>query len=1003
MVKAFIPCLGHPWYTMKKNCFRALLIGSILVLTGSAIGQTKTTDLEFVYRNWNNQNGLPQNTVYDLLEDSMGYLWGATEEGLFRFDGARFQRFSSENIPQLQSNNFYALRRQGPYVWAASRNAVLRIYNQVDRFFDFSNRVRGGWIKCMEMDANGNLWIGTSTGFVYQIQNDSIRLLHSGNTEGFSSVEVLKHTSRGLLRGSPEGLFLKPTGANRFIPLSQFQGLAITSVATGPRGDWWVATSTRGVLYVQEDTSSATAVQGLADPFVNVVKIDEQNRLWIGFRNAGYQVMEEGILQRPLQEKYSHDGIRAFVTTRSGMVWLGTTSSGLLQLRHALIDQLPQSLNMLGPITLGIYQEPAGDTWVGTAGRGLNRISGGKVFHYTMANGLSNNLVLAATSRGDYVYIGTSGGLDRFNKKTNRFDRHYTDKDGLRSSGIVALYRDSRDRVWFSTRLGGLQYLNKKEELVHFNLPNSFRNANILGIMEDSAGNLWMGSRGAGIIRIDRDDNVTRFFSEVGFPADIVYDMYQDKEADIWMLSEKGLILYKKGKFRLLTREDGLHFNESYRILADREDYIWLSGNLGLQRIAWTELKRAKDSDESAEVNMAVRLFNEFDGMPNSEANGGFYPAGWKMADGTLWFPTIGGVAVVDPARITREKKRIGIHVQSLRVGDQRFYPGEAIELPSGVYNFEIRYTSINFTDPGQIEYSYRLKGLDNTWTEVGNRQIAYFSALPPGYYTFEVRAELYGDTSPLAQLEFYITPLFYQTAWFKVLMLAMLLLLGFGIFWYFRRQAQQRLREQQLITRAQMEGQEKERQLISAELHDSISQQLSTAKIYLDYAKANVNERDELITRSADVVYRAIQEIRSLCYSLTPVGLKDMGLREAIEDLCHSYASVGKFKANYEFRLEEDSLTEDMKFVLFRVIQEQMNNVARHAQASHVQIVLEKIPGFIQVLIRDDGRGFDPATVREGLGFANMRNRVSVYKGKVELQSTPGQGCQVTIRIPKK
>ena len=91
------------------------------------------------------------------------------------------------------------------------------------------------------------------------------------------------------------------------------------------------------------------------------------------------------------------------------------------------------------------------------------------------------------------------------------------------------------------------------------------------------------------------------------------------------------------------------------------------------------------------------------------------------------------------------------------------------------------------------------------------------------------------------------------------------------------------------------------------------------------------------------------------------------------------------------------------MKFVLFRVIQEQMNNVARHAQASHVQIVLEKIPGFIQVLIRDDGRGFDPATVREGLGFANMRNRVSVYKGKVELASTPGQGCQVTIRIPKK
>lgn len=978
-------------------------MGSIMILAGLAFAQIRTPNLEFVYRNWNNQNGLPQNTVYDLLEDSMGYLWGATEEGLFRFDGARFQRFSSENIPQLQSDNFYALRRQGPWVWAASRNAVVRISNQVDRFFDFSHRVRGGWIKCMELDAKGDLWIGTSTGFVYQLADDSIRLIHSGNTEGFSSVEVLTHTSAGLLLGSPEGLFFKPAGATHFVPIHYFRGLAITSIATDPRGHWWVGTSTRGVLYVNDDTSRATALQGLADPFVNVVRTDDQNRLWIGFRNAGYQVMQEGVLHRPQQEKYNHDGIRAFVTTRTGMIWLGTTSSGLLQLRNALIDQLPKELDMLGPITLSIYQDPQGDTWVGTAGRGLNRIAGDRVMHYTVANGLSNNLVLAATSRGDFVYIGTSGGLDRFNKKTNRFDRHFTEKDGLRSSGIVALFRDSRNRVWFSTRLGGLQYFDEAEKLVPFSLPRSVRSANILGMMEDRGGNLWLGSRGAGIIRIDTRDSVTRFFSDNGFPADIVYDMVQDAEGDIWMLSEKGLVLYKDGNFRLFTREAGLHFNECYRILEDRENYVWLSGNLGLQRIAWTELKRAKESDEQVGIKLAVRLFNEFDGMPNSEANGGFFPAGWKMADGRLWFPSIGGVAVVDPSRITREEKEVDIHVQSLRVGDQRFYPGADIELPSGVYNFEIRYTSINFSDPGQIEYSYRLKGLDNNWTDAGNRQIAYFSALPPGHYSFEVRAQLYGDFSPVAQLDFYIAPLFYQTAWFKIMAAALVLLMGVGVFWYFRRKSQQRFREQQLITRAQMEGQEKERQLISAELHDSINQQLSTAKIYLDYAKANEKERDELITRSADVVYRAIQEIRSLCYSLTPVGLKDMGLREAIEDLCRSYASVDKFNASYEFRLDEQNLTEDLKFVLFRVIQEQMNNIAKHANASQVFIVLQKTPGFIEVQIRDDGQGFDPATIREGLGFANMRNRVSVYKGKVEVDSTPGAGCLVTIRIPKK
>ncbi|MCR6722524.1 MAG: sensor histidine kinase [Chitinophagaceae bacterium] len=214
---------------------------------------------------------------------------------------------------------------------------------------------------------------------------------------------------------------------------------------------------------------------------------------------------------------------------------------------------------------------------------------------------------------------------------------------------------------------------------------------------------------------------------------------------------------------------------------------------------------------------------------------------------------------------------------------------------------------------------------------------------------------------------------------------------------------AQRRLREQNLIIRAHMEGQEKERQVISAELHDSINQQLSTAKIYLDYAKANENERDELIGRSADVVTRAIQEIRALCYSLTPVGLKDMGLEEAVEDLCLSYSSVGKLKTEYHYGLGGISLTEDLQFVIYRVIQEQMNNIARHAEAEFVRIEMDYEAGNIIVLISDDGKGFDLVTVKEGLGFANMRNRLSVYKGKLEVDTAPGQGCRLLVKIPRK
>lgn len=985
---------------MKKLLIKALLFSWVGIAALNSHAQDNSTP-EFVYRVWNNQNGLPQNTVYEIIQDSIGYLWGATEEGLFRFDGARFHVISNENTPGLQSNNFYSVRGHGSRVWATTRNAVLRIRNEVEKLYDFSDKVGGGWIKCMEIDEEGTVWVGTSGGLLYQIRDDSVYLFREG-APLYRSVEILRETSAGMLLGSPQGLFILKKEDTAFKPVSSVSGVLITSLAPDAEGNIWVGTATQGLIRIAAgDINQVTPIEGLREKFINTLRFDGDGRLWIGFRSSGYSILDRGRLLNPEQDKVGHDGIRSIIVINPNRAWLGTTSSGLVQLRSALINQLPDSIKAVVPIALGIYQDDDDEIWVGTAGRGVNRIKDGKATLYSTENGLSGNLVLTITSRGQFVYVGTAGGLDRFNKKLNRFDRHYTESSGLRTNGIISLFHDSKDRIWIATRLGGLNILTPDDKIESFDLPTSLLHVNILGFMEHSDGSVWIGSRGAGVIRVLPDKRVQHFHTHTGFPSDIAYAFFQDEDGDIWMSSEKGLVVYRNGQFRLFGREAGLHFNESYRIMQDSRHHIWISGNLGLQRIAWSELKRAKESDKP--VRMAVRLFNEFDGMPNSEANGGFYPAGWPMKDGTLWFPTIGGVSIVDPNIVTRDEKQLDIHVQMLQFADKRFYPGEDIRLPAGVYNFEIRYASIDFSSASDIQYSFRLKGLDNNWTEAGNRQVAYFSALPPGHYTFEVRSHLYGDQSPIRTVSFYVAPYFYQTIWFKLLLGAAILGLAAGIIIYFRRLAQRRLREQHLIIRAQMEGQEKERQVISAELHDSINQQLSTAKIYLDYAKANENEREELIGRSADVVTRAIQEIRALCYSLTPVGLKDMGLEEAVEDLCLSYSSVGKLKTEYHYGLKGVSLTEDLQFVLYRVIQEQMNNIARHAEAEYVRIELDYEAGNFMVLISDDGKGFDPATVKEGLGFANMRNRLSVYKGKLEVDTAPGQGCRLLVKIPRK
>ncbi|RYY63140.1 MAG: hypothetical protein EOO05_00005, partial [Chitinophagaceae bacterium] len=590
--------------------------------------------------------------------------------------------------------------------------------------------------------------------------------------------------------------------------------------------------------------------------------------------------------------------------------------------------------------------------------------------------------------------------IDRFNRITGRFDKHYTEADGLQNNSILCLLTDSQGRIWITTRLGGLHRLDTNDRITAFQLPFGLGQSNLISLFEDSKKVLWIGTRNAGLIRIDTDDQVLHYHTAEGLMADIVYSFFEDRQNQLWLGTDKGLVAMSPGRFRLFTTDSGLRFNETYRILEDEEGYLWMSGNIGIQRILLNDLMNAKNYG-GADTRVRARLFNTNDGMPNSETNGGFYPAGWKMKDGTMWFPTSAGMAVVNERMISEESNELDIHIQSLRYADQEFFQGQSIRIPPGVSNFEIRYTSIDFAKASDIRFYYRLKGFNEEWTAAGNRHIAYFSVLEPGNYVFEVRAERYGYFSPTAVMNFTVRPYFYQTTWFRA-MVAVLLALGIiGVVAWLRLSAKRKIEQQQRITMAQIHGQEKERQFISAELHDSVNQQLTTAKLFLDFAKSNEAMSLELMAKSEKVIQSVINNIRTLCNSLTPPSLKDIGLKEALEDLVHSYVSVGRFRVNWNFQMDPAELTEELKFTLFRITQEQMQNVVRHSTCKNVWLEFLSSPTQLLVNIRDDGQGFDPKTQRFGLGFENIKNRLLLYNGKLELKTAPGKGCALMITIP--
>ena len=213
----------------------------------------------------------------------------------------------------------------------------------------------------------------------------------------------------------------------------------------------------------------------------------------------------------------------------------------------------------------------------------------------------------------------------------------------------------------------------------------------------------------------------------------------------------------------------------------------------------------------------------------------------------------------------------------------------------------------------------------------------------------------------------------------------------------------QQRLKQQQ-ITEVVLGAQERERFELGQELHDNINQILATSKLYLDVAIEEREPRIELLAKSRNNISMAIEEIRRLSKELITPSLNDLGLVQSIKELIRSIQMVKKMKIRLTISgVDENALLPEQKINVYRIIQEQLNNILKHAQASSVSIELNKQREQIRLRVEDDGRGFDPRMRRDGVGISNIMSRAELYNGKVEIDSSPGKGCRLEVILNSK
>lgn len=760
----------------------AFLVGSAEILNAQT-ENVRLSDKQYVSKQWDNTRGLPVNTVFSVLKDETGYLWAATEEGLVRFDGVNFRVYDQDNIPNVTSPMFYDLKKASDGgVWAANANTIVYVHGKNIRVYDAQAEVEGSWINTVEELLDGSVLAGTHNGGLLRLKDGKIEFVADWEEHKNGAVMTIERISDGVLIGTQNGLFKYDTESGDIEEIPGYEGFEVRALLETPSGNLWIGTRSHGLFHQVRDTVIVIDESvGLSNNQINSIRLSEDGRIWAGLGMGGVQLISRDEIISLREIEFGYNSVNDIYISDDGNVWLSATGYGIVQMIPSDIRMLREEDGLSNEITLAIYQDDHGVIWTGTPGVGINRIKNGEITHITPDNGLENGIVLGIYGVDDFIYLGTGYGLYRYNPETESIDRFFTTDDGLANNIIQAIYQDSRGRVWVTSRSGGIHKLHDHQEIVRVVVPDRFQSAEFINILEDSSGNIWFGTTSTGILKLDGDENLTGYSIRHGPSSEMVLSIYEDPEGSIWAGTNEGLLVLKDGEFKLFNRSNGLQFNGIFRMIEDDYGYLWASGNFGIQRMRVDDLLALKH-DETGSMRIPVRLFDTSDGMANREANGGVFPAGWKMENGEIWFPTMQGIAMINPTALIEAESGVKVYIESLNYGGNDFTVSDEIKIPSGTYNIEIHFGSFDFKKPHTINYSYRISALSDEWQPLRNRNTAYLTSLNPGNYIFEVKAEQFGAESEIASISFSVEPFLYQTVWFRSLTLIGLFLAGFFI-----------------------------------------------------------------------------------------------------------------------------------------------------------------------------------------------------------------------------
>jgi ligand-binding sensor domain-containing protein/signal transduction histidine kinase len=1021
--------VGHPYRTPSARQewrIRAwvgflLLVASVSFARDAAFGGR-----DYVVDTWQAEDGLPQNSVTALTQTRDGYLWVGTQDGLARFDGVRFVVFHGLNTPALRNSRIVQVfedRRAA--LWIGTEEAGLMRLER-GQFTAFTAPHQGtayNYARTLCDDGQGGLWIASCENQLVRWQNDQFTVPSTNWSLTGTSVRGVADDRTGEVWVGMDGeLAVWRDGVFHGVwGVKQEEGFRAEWLAASRAGGCWVVANGRirrfhGTGWVQD-----LGAYGWTNRVVYSVHEDLHGQVWVATMGDGlFRYGTNGtVLRLTTRDGLPTDLIRCVTEDHEGNIWVGTEGGGLCRLKPALFQTYTRGQGLSSDQIQPVHEDEEGALWIGTNGDGLDRVKGDEVEWFGLGQGLANGHVWSVLrDRRGVVWVGTWDGL--FRGERGQFVRA---SDNVNIGGsVTALYEDSKGTLWVGQQtLGGLACWRDGRP-TSVTIPGTAANRDVRALAEDAEGALWIGTNGDGLYRF-KDGQFTRFGLAQELGSETIWSLLADSDGTIWIgTAHGGLSRWHKGRMTTYTTRQGLINDVICQIFDDHQGHLWLGSHGGVFRVNKEEIERL---DGAGNREVQCLSFTTADGLPSMECSGGFQPSGCQSRDGRLWFPTVKGLTVLDPANVRINPVPPPVVIEEALVGEvpeplNRTTPttpqAEAgsgshsspastrMRVGPGKQRFEFRFTGLSLTAPQKVKFKYKLEGLESRWTEPSTRRVAHYAYLPPGDYTFRVAAcnndGIWNENGDALVLT--VLPYFWQTGWFRVSVAGLLLALTVLVV----QQASTRRLQTRLRRVEQERALERERTRIARDIHDDLGARLTKIGMLSAQAERQAQSAVSPPPQLHEIALTAREMVQAMDATVWAVNPRNDTFDHLADYLVHYVQEFSRY-ANVVCRLDLPTelpdwpVSAEVRHNMFLVVKEALNNVARHAGASEVRLELTLTDSTLRIAVRDNGRGFDPGEPsRRGNGLQNMAQRLQQLGGHLRVESAPGSGTCITLEL---